>query len=323
MSYNDRINAAQEAIRQHNEAIFESLDDKRKESVPKLGHIDSNKFILNIKLCGGTSEDRLSDLSYEDILECLPDGGMIDSKIKPRILAKEIAKIFRKKDTEETSKNLVSNKKAEKLTLRELIEAFDPEEVTNAIGLRLAAIAKNAKFIVYLNGRNVDVDSTFKLISEIKSGYPGRDDIIVNGDIKKVYALGELPENFAEENPLYRNRPLRPDGTCDQTGRSWEGVDMQLRQFVRLAMTMNELNVTHEVAHNILDILMGDNPKEKLQQRYRKTAIAFDQLLKMSNLPVLKIVLNKQSTDALGSGKQVVWGISGKGNSYTTNIGPQ
>ena len=299
MSYNDRIDAAQAAIDEHNEAVG---------GEGKPGFLDSEKFIACVKASGGTNEKRLSALSHEDLLECMPE----TNGIKPRVLAKEIANIFRNaaNSTPESEKRPISGRKADKLSAKELIEAFDPEDHTNSVGLRLSAMAKNQKFIVYSNGRNVDIETTFKLLGEIRGGYHGRDDIEVNGVLKKVYQIGDLPENYADENPFYPDRPLRPDGTCDQTGRSWEGVELAIRQFVRVAIDINELVVTIDVAHNILDMALGKDGLKKLRSRYRKAALEFDELEKTGDLPSLKIPVGGNggtSTNPFPLGKPVVW----------------
>jgi len=296
MSYNDLIDAALAAINQHNEAIGEG----------KPGFLNSGNFIDCVKASGGTNEERLAALSHEDLLACMPESS---NGVKPRVLAKEIANVFRNKN-KPSENTIVTGKKAEKMTLEELLNAFDPEDYTNSVGVRLQQLSKGEKFIVYLDGRVVDVETTLKLLLEIKKGYNGRDDVNVNGVIKKVCKIGELPENYADENPLYKDRPLRPDGTCDQTGRSWEGVDLCVRQLIRLAMNEGELKVSHEIAHNILDVAMEADAFEKLRSRYRKASIKFDELVAIGNLPKLKIPLNPSSKDenVFSDGKRVVWG---------------
>lgn len=314
MSYNDRIEAAQNAISQHNEAVG---------GEGKPGFVNSESFIECLKASGGTSEERLSSLMHEDILACLPDY----KGVKPRVLAQDIANIFRSKKSQADEKRPVTSKKAERMTPRELVEAFDPEDSDNPVGKRLSEISKGQKFLVYSDARIVDVESTFKILMEIKGGFPGRDDIDVNGSVKKVYRLGELPENYADENPLYRDRPLRPDGTCDQLGRSWEGVDLAVRQLIRVAMDVSELNVTHETAHNILDAVLEPDAFKKLQKRYRKAAVEFDQLSKTGDLPTLKIPLGGSCAGGPGpfdDGKQVVWGQDPTlPNAYVSNQSPR
>lgn len=254
--------------------------------------IDESKFLDNIKASGGTNLDRLKALSYEDILACM----QISSSIKPIAIAKDIAKIFRGKEESKTENRPVSAKKADKMTFLELVQSYDPEE-DNGVSKRLKEISRGEPFIVFSSGRTVNVDLTFKLLQEVKQGYEGRKSTDVNGEPQEVYAVGNLPDNFVDENPLYRNRPLRPDGTCDQTGRSWNGVPMNVRQLVRLAMETGELEVTIDKANDVLDLVMGDDPWKKLVSRYRKAAIDFKRFETMGKLPLLKLTLNKGGSE--------------------------
>lgn len=99
MSYESRIDAALKIISDHNDAIGVHPETKK----PNPGYINSENFLATIKAVGGTSEDRLTQFSHEDIIECLKaaqDFGGI-----PRIIAKAIASAFRNKKEEETSRS--------------------------------------------------------------------------------------------------------------------------------------------------------------------------------------------------------------------------
>lgn len=283
MTLQEKFDAVLFLLKSHNDVI----------GVNNPGFVDPDKFIANIKAIGGTNEEVLKGFSYEDIITCLPT-----SSLKPVPLAKAVAKVFRDKEEEK----YVSSKKADKMTLRELVDSFDPEDCTNSVANRLGKISKSEPFVVFSSGRLVDAETTFKIIQEIKSGYSGRNDIDVNGVTKKVYKIGEYPDHFADENPLYKGRALRPDGTCDQTGRSWDGVGIEVRQFVRLALETGELAVNIETAHSILDIVVGSDALVKLRKRYRKSSTKFDELAQIGNLPKLKITLKK---DTFLEGKKV------------------
>ena len=314
MSYEDRIDAALAAIKQHNETVG---------GEEKPGYVNPDAFIACVKASGGSNEERLAALSHEDLLACMPSYHMNGIEVKPRVLAKNIAQIFRSNQPQGSEeKRPVSGKKADKMTPKELVEAFDPEDYSNPVGQRLATMSKGEKFIVYTDGRVVDVETTFRLLSEIRGGYPGRDDVNVGSQVKRVYKVGELPEAYADENPLYRGRPLRPDGTCDQTGRSWEGVSQEIRQLVRVTMDVGELNVNLETAHAALDMAVTDNARTKLRDRYRKAAIKYDELAKTGRLPQLKIALGSpieggsESKSPFSQGKKVQWAGA------TVNINP-
>lgn len=301
MTVQEMFDAALAVINEHNVVVGQGNP----------GYLDPNQFQQCIKAAGGTTADRLKSLSYEDILACMPD-----TKVKPIALAKDIAKIFRgKEDSNSHETRPVSAKKADRMTLRELVEAYDPEEAENPVGKRLKEISKGEKFIVFTSGRTVDVETTVKLLQEIKQGYPGRENgtIEVNGEVKPIHALGDLPDNFVEENPLYRQRPLRPDGTCDQTNRSWNGVTQQVRQLIRVAMDLGALkDLSYERVHDIMDLAMDADAFNKFSKRYPAAAVEFKKLESLNRLPTLKLVLKSEkgagrSNRPFDNAKKVEW----------------
>ncbi len=317
MSIQEKFDAARALIEQHNVVLG---------GEQALGYVTPDNFINCIKLAGGTTEDRLKAMSYEDILQCLPApanpaGG---SPIKPVSLAKDIAKIFRGKEDSTHEARPVSAKKAAQMSLRELVEAYDPEESENPVGKRLKEISKGEQFIVFTSGRSVDVETTVKLLEEIKQGHDGRKNINVNGEVKEIHHVGDLPDNLVDENPLYRNRPLRPDGTCDQTNRSWNGIPVAVRQFIRIAMDIGSLkNISFERVHDIMDMLMEGNSVAKLSQRYPDAAVEFKKLENIGKLPTLKLVLKRNKEEAGRSNrpfenpKKVAWGRASLRSGYS------
>lgn len=283
----EKYNAALSLLEEHNKALG-GLDQP--------GTIDPQQFLNCIKASGGTSEERLKALSYEDILVCLPE----TNGVKPVIIAKALAKIFRGKDesisTEE--KRPVSKSKASKLSTEELLQHYDPEDGDSTIATRLKELSRGYKCIVFTDEKEVDVLTSKKLLSEIRKGFSGRESIEVNDKTYKVYHVGEIPDNYVDENPLYPGRPLRPDGTCDQLNRSWEGVPLNIRQFIRIAINSNELKIDREKAHDILDLALNKDLKS-LRRRYSKAALAFDELEKTGDLPKLKILLGKPKEEGI------------------------
>lgn len=299
---------------EHNKAL--GYDSENPEEKPN-GFVNSDEFITSIKAIGGTTVDRLKKFSYEDILECLPAHG----NVKPKVLAKEIAQIFRgNKDEDSSPQNNhsprpVSAKKADRMSPKELVEHFDPEDPHNPVGQRLMSISRGEPFIVYETGRTVDVVTTTKLLLELKSGFPeGRKTVTVGNEIKPVYVIGYLPEHYVDENPIYIGRPLRPDGTCDQLNRSWDGVELEVRQFIRVGINLNTLIVSRDKAHDYLDWALKVDALTYLRNRYPEVSVAFDRLKKEGNLPSLQIELSNPYAVEVGhparpfdNGKKVQW----------------
>jgi hypothetical protein len=295
--FQDRINSAIAIIKEHNDAIAPG-------ETGKPGQVNPEKFIECIKASGGTSEDRLRRFSYEDILSCMPatDG------IKPVIIAKEIAQAFRGKDESgDADKRPIQPRRVATMTPRELVENLDPEDSSSPVSKRLQEISRNEKFIVFASGRQVDVETTLKLLLEVKAGHSGRNDIDASGKVKKVYRIGELPDNLADENPLYSGRALRPDGTCDQTSRSWEGIPLNVRQLIYLAVQVGDLKVNIDSAHATIDAALEADAFNKISRKYRKAAVRFDELSQSGSLPNLKVPIKSNGNKPFENGTKVVW----------------
>lgn len=265
-----------------------------------------SQFFQKLATIGAYSEDKWKNLSHEEILECLPS---MDN-LKPKVLAKDIAKIFRGTETEDVRPTHVSDKKAGRMTQAELVMAFEPENHTSAVGKRLAELSKGRPFVVFSVGRQVDVETTQKLLDEITKGFQGRELIKVGKDSKRVYCVGELPDSYVNENPLYPGRPLRPDDTCDQLSRSWDGVPLPVRQFIRLIVERNGV-MSHDRAHSMLDIALQPNAMDVLKERHAEVDLTFNEREGTGTLPKLKVILGKSNggravATTLAPGKKVV-----------------
>ena len=315
MSVQERFDAARLLLQEHNDAIGKD----------QISQIDIDQTLRNIKHAGGTTEERLKSFSYEDILACITCGAIHNANnwsVKPTVLAKDLAKIFRGKDevavesgNAGAGKVPISAKKIDKMSLKELITIYDPSDSDNAVGKRLKEQSKGEPFLVFLSGRTVDVETSLKLLLEVKQGYEGRAMVEVNGVDKPVYAVGEAPDNYADENPIYHGRPLRPDGTCDQTNRSWEGVPLEVRQLVYLAI--NEGELTTAQAHDIMDIAVStvsEDAMKRLRQRCKHASLNFNELQANGNLPKLRIPLasRRLANRPFEKGKKVQVHLPGK-----------
>ena len=305
MSIQEMYDAALRLLEEHNEAIAPG-----KTGQP--GQINAEEVITCIKTAGGTSLERLKNFSHEDIIQCLP----APRGVKPVALAKDLAKIFRKGVTEENNSDVapyVSGKKAKKMSVKMLIINFDSDDPTSSVGKRLQEISRGEPFIIYEDETNrvIDVDLSVKHLQQIKKGTKGLETYKVGKEIKKVYRVGEIPNNFTDENPIYIGRPLLLDGICDQTNRSWEGVPKKVRQLVRIIIE-KEYNgsVDIDAAHNLIDRAVASDAFEHLSDRYRNCSANFNQMSIKGSLPTLKILIGqmekpKKSKNPFDNGSKV------------------
>lgn len=293
MDLETKLAEAKKLIEDHNQTLV-------KLNVPP---IDADKVIENIKINGGTSLERLRYFDSEDILDCF---SLNDSKQRPTVLAKEIVELFQ----EGKQRRRV---KAELMTARELIEAYDPGDPDSPVGKRLKEISRGEPFLVFEADGRVNPSVSETLLGEVSDGYHGRKAVNLNGRIAPVFSIGERSDNLVDENPLYPGKPLRPDGTCDQTDKSWTGVPLEVRQFVRLALDMGVIKIASLLdAHKCIADAHEANALTSLRDWYRGVAVRFDILAKENKLPSLKMRLGKTSIGKSGdslwvTGEKVAW----------------
>ncbi len=280
MSYEDKIQSARELIDSHNSS----------ENLPENKKIDFEEFLKYLQSDGGTTEAALKMCSWEDLVGYWP------GKL-PRLLSRMIAEVFRKsseeKDKEGTSW-AVSPRKAEKLTPAQLVVAFDPNEADSHVGARLKTLSNNQPFLVFTSDGSVDTVSSVILLDEIRKGWKPREFYEDGGIVTGVYAVGDGPSRLADQNPLWTQEILRPDGTCSQTGRSWKPVQLVVRQIIFLARQKTSEIVINSVqdAHNIIDMAISDNADTKLCQRCPKASKLFEELRQTGSIPSLRVPLN-------------------------------
>lgn len=294
MNVNQFFDVAKEIIDSHN-AILNPGDLNN-----TAGSISFDGFITNIKLMGGTTPQRLKSLSFEDILTVLPE----HNKIKPIALAKEIATTWREMAKSDDKLNKAKKRlvafQVDAMPLKDLVEHFDVDDQTNLVGTRLLRESGGKPFIVVNEHGVVDTDRTYRALSELRAGYEPR----TNFDGLRVYPIGFLFDNNVDENPLFPGQPLRPGGVCDRLNKSWDGVPMLVRQFIRfmLQFTKSEPDYNSpmwiEYARETIDIAGSENAMEKLRKIYPvENVLKFDEAVRNDKLPRLKVELKKQGSN--------------------------
>lgn len=270
MSYTEKLDFARAIVEEHNSNLSEENDK-----------IDFDGFLNSLKKAGGTTDSSLKVCSWESLQKF----GL------PELIAHQVARVFRgKDDTQRLSFNRVKM-----MTPRELLDHYEPSKKRNPVYQRLEKECGNKKFIVFNNDETVNVDASVKILNDLDDGFPEIDTVEVDGIPQKVYRVGEQKSRYVNENPLYTGRPLRSDDVCDQTGRSWQGVSMYIRQLVRIAaLETLEIDFSGSIqkAHDILDKIMSKEWNEQsLKRRCPKASTKLDELKEIGKEPILRIKL--------------------------------
>jgi len=255
------------------------LLDKHNSSVEdQADKVNVEEFQRKLKKLGGTTEEALAEAKWED----LQNAGL------PVILARRAAEIFRQPaKVEHTS---LSPKAAERVAILYLLQQYNPNDPDSVVARELKRRSDGKKFVVMSSDGKVLVEKSNELYSEVVlKKFPERDQVTVDDVDYAVYPAGQGKAELYDESPIFVGRALRPDGTDDQLNRSWQGVPLEVRQLIRIAVVQGELNPTQEKAHAIFDIAIGSDAMKKIRERYKKSSVKFNELKEQGDLPKLKI----------------------------------
>jgi hypothetical protein len=307
MSYQDKLSRVLALIEEHNKNVGT-------EGV--VHRVDPEAFTKAMKNIGATTEAGLAQCTWEDLQEC----GL------PRILARQAASILRESNVvgdmiaagtaaadrwiESASRagaeagQVVSavRKKVKEMTYEELFARYQPSGGTgnDAVTEKLQALSKGRRCVVMVDGV-VHAERSAKLLNELIRGYPEVEVTLINDKPVRVLKIGEAIDDVVDENPLWPGRALRPDGTCDQTNRSWEGVPHHIRQIVRLALDTGEIEkpLSVSTAHSVLDLVLTPDPRWPdgiNTSRFHRALLKLEELKATGQAPVLKVKLSGLSS---------------------------
>ena len=287
MGYESKIQRALLIIELHN-SVLEGAGAKC---------VNADDFLKALQRAGGTSDDGLKACRWEDL----------ETYGLPRLLAMQVAKAFREEDVS-ARPPVITDRVALGMTPQQLFAAYNPRDAENAVGKRLTALVKNNRCVVFKDDGSVDVDASTKLLGEIREEELERE--FVGAPPRKTYRVGERPVEMADENPLYRGRALRRDGTCDQTNRSWDGVPYEVRVLLHLALhqTNETMMLSVDQAHSLIDRAIEEGAEAKLRERYPRASVMFDELKAQGKAPKLKVPRGTSSNgrreDPFGGGNK-------------------
>ena len=243
------------------------------------GKIES--IINQLKQIGATSEASLQELTADDF----------QSFGVPALIARRIVKSIGCAISTDVQKQVViiddnPVNLAARLKPEELVEQYDPNDPTSPFGARLLTISNNSKFFAYTEDGKVNIPKSQQFLRELLDGYSVRTTAMVDGKLVELFAVGERPARYADENPAVPNTFLRPDGVSDMHV-NWGILNLEVKQLVWVAVKIgetkkNEIDLYDEVKS--LDF-------NHVALRFPQSAVKFESMKGTQQLPSLKLVL--------------------------------
>lgn len=269
-TYAEKLAAALAALRAYN------------SNVPPDAQISPEGFEQNLRTkIGAFDEATLALVTVEDLTE----------NSIPNALARRLVQVFRDQDAASggTSIRRITPNNAGDANIEDLVAAYDPKRSTTPAAEELRKRTQGQPCIAFRSDGTVDRETTVREVSAVANGEPPREHAIVEGRPAKLYPVGTMPPQTADEHPLKRGESLRKDGT-DPLGLDWGGIALNIRQLLRLAVESRELSISGpDDTHDIYERASAQNAFETLRRRYVQASTRFDELEGLGQLPTLKI----------------------------------
>jgi len=127
----------------------------------------------------------------------------------------------------------------------ELLEYYHPEQPNHPITIALKKVFGDKKVIAYKSDSSVvDIEATSNYITDLAQGFPEQETIDSDGMLVRLYAIGQIPNQIIEEDPLFEGSPLKR-GRSIVNRINWENVQLSIRQFCRIIVARNDLDVSN------------------------------------------------------------------------------
>jgi hypothetical protein len=282
-SYEEQIREMRELIEQHN----------RNKAAPD--RLEPDGPIERLRREHPT-EEHLNLLGYKELQD---DFGL------PEMLAKDIIRSWR--GGIKVIVDTTPEAEAARLSLKELIDKYDPDDPTNAFGTRLSNIAgKDSKhkpntFLIF-DGDKLKHDATFKELERLRAGFPSRSSANYKGIPYKTFAVGERPARYKDQSPFPPYEALY-DGESN-AGFRWIDLPLETRQLVFIASTSNQADFQRYTEAELFTLLEGfeqrarDSSFNGAARLFPEAAIQFNELKRKGSLPSLKIPVGGDSSAA-------------------------
>jgi hypothetical protein len=288
MSLTDKLNAVQAILRDFFTAT---------------GQEDtSDGMIDDLKKAGAVNESFAAEMEVDDVLHAIS---------VPMPVARKIVKALGN-DKSEAEKQIVvvcddPVTMALRMTNRQLVEAYDPDEPDSPVAQRLLQKVGGATsvrpFLVWDDDAGtILVDASVECLEDLVHNFPSRTTMNVNGVMRPVLPLGVRPNVWADENPVVEGEVLRRDGTSAKNV-PWGDIPLDVRKLLRVAMknvSPAELVIASTTERDIYRQVAGKNVQE-VGQDYPNAAVLLKQLKGGNNEPKLRIQLKGGTAAASGT----------------------
>ena len=180
--------------------------------------------------------------------------------------------------------------KLEDVEPAELLEHYHPEQPNHPITTALRKKFGDKRVIVFKpDSKVVDIEVTANYIADLEQGYEEEETVESDGLLVRVYAVGQVPNQMIEEDPLFEGKPLKR-GRSIVNRVNWSGIDRSTRQFCRIIVDDGNIDVNDRFHVQELMKLANKGIAE-LKKAYPESELNFREMGRDGELPNLTLTM--------------------------------
>ena len=188
----------------------------------------------------------------------------------------------------------------------QLLEDYKPDHTDHPVTRALKSRFKDSEVIVFKpDSTEVDIEATANYIADLEQGFPTEDMIESQGEMVRPLKVGQIPEKVVDEDPLFAGTPLKR-GRSIVNRVNWSGIDIAIKQFVRLAVEMGEIDPDDKRdVKDTIKLANGATSLRAFKEEYPEVALEYREQSKLNKLPSLVMTMQ----EAQSARKQNPFGI--------------
>ena len=177
--------------------------------------------------------------------------------------------------------------KLEHIPTEQLLEDYNPNRSDHPITLVLKKRFGDNPVIAFKpDSTEVDIEATANYITDLDVGYAVEETVESQGELVRLYKVGEVPHQVIEEDPMFEGYPLKR-GRSTINRVKWLDVPIEERQFIRILVESNEIDPNdRRDIRDILDIAETDGIAG-LKKEFPEAALTWRERKNMDSLPNL------------------------------------
>ena len=182
--------------------------------------------------------------------------------------------------------------KLEHIPTDQLLEDYDPNRNDSPVNIILNKRFENKAVIVFKpDTTEVDIEATANYIADLDAGFPEEETVESQGELVRLYKVGEVPDQIMKEDPLFEGSPLKRERSIVNRA-NWSGISDESRQFVSIAVEMEEIDPNDR--RDVKDIIkLASLGLKNLQNEFPEVYLRYKERKKLNRLPNLTMTMEQ------------------------------